>query len=225
MKLLIVEDDDIMRNMIKKGLNSKLYEIMDTAKSVEALEIIKKESPDIIILDIVLPEIDGFSTCQIIRKYPEKYGNPFILMLTSKSEEKDVVRGLNCGADDYLKKPFGLQELKARIESVIRRKEREKAGACTYKNLIVDIDKKLVFDSSTGEGIELFRKEFELLVYFIQNKGIVMTREYVYESIWGSEYIQGDRAIDNYVWKLKSKIPVLEESLKSIRGMGYKLEK
>lgn len=225
MKLLIVEDDDIMRNMIKKSLDSKLYEIIETGKSVDALEIIKKDNPDIIILDIGLPEIDGFSTCQIIRKYPEKYGNPFILMLTSKSEEKDVIKGLKCGADDYLKKPFSGHELKARVESVIRRKEREKSSACVYQNLIVDIDKKLVFDSKTGEAIELFRKEFELLVYLIQNSGIVMTREHVYETVWGSEFIQGDRTIDNYVWKLKAKIPVLEERLKSIRGMGYKLEK
>lgn len=225
MKIAIIEDDDILRKMVRKYIESKKYEVLENRSSVEGLEMIKREKPDIVILDIILPEIDGFSVCQIIRKYPDKYGNPFVMMLTSKHEEKDVVKGFSCGADDYLKKPFSYAELQARIDSVIKRKERDRSKAYVYKNIVIDIEKDTVLDTDTGEGVELFRKEFEILVYLIQNTGIVLTRENIYEAVWKTEFLQGDRAIDNYIWKLKAKLPVLDEKLKSIRGMGYKLEK
>lgn len=225
MKLLIIEDDEITREMIVKTLQNEVQQIFDSGSPVEALKIMKQEKPDFIILDIMLPEIDGYGVCQIVRRYPDSYGNPFILMLTSKNGEEDIVKGLEYGADDYLKKPFGYKELAARVKAIARRKERETGTALLYDGYVIDCEKYIVTDNENGEAIELFKKEIELFIYMVKNKGIVLTREAIFENVWEGVYLPGDRTVDNYIWKLKSKLTKIADKFKSVRGMGYKLEK
>lgn len=225
MKLLIIEDDEITREMIVKTLKNEAEHIFDSGRPVEALKIIKQEKPDFIILDIILPEIDGFGVCQIIRKYPDSYGNPFILMLTSKNGEEDIIKGLDAGADDYIKKPFSYKELTARVKAIARRKERDTGNSVIYDTYVIDTEKNVITDSSNGEPVELFKKEIELFIYMVKNKGIVLTRENIFENVWDEFYVQGDRTVDNYIWKLKSKLTKISDKIKSVRGMGYKLEK
>jgi DNA-binding response OmpR family regulator len=224
MKILIVEDDDTTRELIKKSLSEENYELLDSGSPVAGLKILSTEKPEIIILDIILPEIDGLGVCQIVRKYPEKYGNPYILMLTAKKDEEDIVKGLESGADDYIKKPFSSKELIARLKAVSRRTSRTSEKITKYMNLLINSEKQIVTDEN-GNGIDLYKKEYDLLVYLVSNKGIILTRENIFENIWEGIFIPGDRTVDNYVWKLKTKIPAIAEHLKSVRGMGYKLDR
>ncbi len=225
MKVLIIEDDNTVRKIIKESLKGNNFDIFDTSNPVEGLKILKDEKIEFIILDIILPDIDGFGVCKIIRQYPKKYGNPFILMLTTKKEENDVLKGLEYGADDYMKKPFSYKELIARINAIRRRNERTVDIILKYAEIIIDTEKEIVYNSKDNLPIELFRKEYDLLLYMVKNQGIVLTRENIFQNAWDEIYYEGNRAIDNYIWKLKLKVPEIAEKIQTIRGMGYKLEK
>lgn len=224
MRILIVEDDKIVRTTVKKSLLKEGFDIIDTGNPVEALKILKEEQFDLILLDLILPEIDGYSFCEIVKTFPSKYGNPAIIMLTSKDSVDSVLKGLEFGADDYVKKPFDQKELTARIKAVLRRGKTPKKKKIVYGDLILDIETENLSDSS-ARVYELYKMEYELLKYLFLNQGIVLSREKIYQEIWHDEYIQGNRAVDNYMWKLKKKIEILNDKIKSCRGRGYILEK
>lgn len=219
MNILIVEDEKITRELIKNLLIEE-YNVFEANNSVTCFDTLKKEEIDLVILDIMLPGVDGFFICQEIRKKEKIYGTPLILMLTSKTKTEDLVEALNIGADDYLKKPFDNRELLSRIVALIRRKVGF-SKFYTYETIEIDTDKMLVKDLHIE--VDLSRKEYELLLYFVINKGIVLSREKLLEKIWKLEFFEGNRTVDTYVKQLRKKIPVLEEKLISIRGFGYKL--
>ncbi len=219
MNILIVEDEKITRELIKNLLINE-YTVFEANNSASCFEVLKNNEIDLIILDIMLPGADGFFICQEIRKKEKIYGSPLILMLTSKTQTEDLVQALTMGADDYLKKPFDNRELLSRIVALIRRKV---GFSKVYKYETIEIDtEKLIVKDSEAE-IDFSRKEYELLLYFIINKGIVLSREKLLEKIWKVEFYEGNRTVDTYVKQLRKKIPLLDEKLLSIRGFGYKL--
>ncbi len=219
MNILIVEDEKITRELIKNLLINE-YTVFEANNSASCFEVLKNNEIDLVILDIMLPGADGFFICQEIRKKEKIYGSPLILMLTSKTQTEDLVQALTMGADDYLKKPFDNRELLSRIVALIRRKV---GFSKIYKYETIEIDtEKLIVKDSEAE-IDFSRKEYELLLYFIINKGIVLSREKLLEKIWKVEFYEGNRTVDTYVKQLRKKIPLLDEKLLSIRGFGYKL--
>ncbi len=219
MNILIVEDEKITRELIKNLLINE-YTVFEANNSASCFEVLKNNEIDLVILDIMLPGADGFFICQEIRKKEKIYGSPLILMLTSKTQTEDLVQAITMGADDYLKKPFDNRELLSRIVALIRRKV---GFSKIYKYETIEIDtEKLIVKDSEAE-IDFSRKEYELLLYFIINKGIVLSREKLLEKIWKVEFYEGNRTVDTYVKQLRKKIPLLDEKLLSIRGFGYKL--
>ena len=221
MNILIVEDEKITRNLIRELLE-KEYKVYEASNSAECFEILLKNSIDLIILDVILPGTDGIYICSQIRKKEEEYGTPFILMLTSKNSTEDLVMGIESGADDYLKKPFDNRELISRIVALFRRKTGF-AKIYRYKEIVIDSEKMEVKES--GNLVELSKKEYELLLYMVINSGITLSRNKLMEKIWGIEYFEGNRTVDTYMKQLRRKIKSIEESIVSIRGFGYKLEK
>jgi two-component system alkaline phosphatase synthesis response regulator PhoP len=153
---------------------------------------------------------------------PEKYGNPFILMLTAKTEVEDVLKGLNIGADDYMKKPFDPRELLLRIKKLFERNDKKEENLLIYRD--VEIDKGKYVVKEFNEEVELSKKEFDLLVYLIENRGIVLSRDKILNRVWQSNYYSGDRSVDVYIGKVREKIKSINPYIKTIKGVGYRLE-
>lgn len=214
-RILIVEDDLGISDLIKLNLNMVGYETKQIYDGEEALVLIKEEKFDLIILDVMLPGLDGFSLMEKIRGY-------FIpvIFLTAKDTLLDKVEGLKMGADDYIVKPFEAIELLARIEVVLRRYGK-KSSVLYFKNIKILIEERLV--KSNNEVVDLTVKEFELLKVLIENKGIALTRERLLEKIWGYDYLGETRTIDMHIQKLRKKLNLVEE-IKTVYKIGYRLE-
>lgn len=229
-KILIVEDDRTLLDVLKYNLTKEGYEAIAALDGVQALEVARSEKPDLIILDIMLPKLDGFEVCRILRK---EMTVP-ILMLTAKVEEIDKVVGLEIGADDYMTKPFSLRELMARIRAMLRRAEMLKqetlsketiSPAIKIADLTIDFARHQAFLG--GSVLPLSPKEFELLAFLPRNRGRAFTRDYLLEKVWGYDYTGDTRTIDVHVRWLRQKIeadPPHPQRLLTVRGLGYKLE-
>jgi two-component system alkaline phosphatase synthesis response regulator PhoP len=170
----------------------------------------------------MLPHLDGMSFTDMVRSMPEKYGNPYIIMLTAKTEVEDVLKGLDTGADDYMKKPFDPRELLLRIKKLLGRNEKKNKVILNYKDITIDKDKYSIMEND--EERELSKKEFDLLLYLIENKGIVLSREKILNKVWNSNYYSGDRSVDVYISKIREKIKSISPYIKTIKGVGYRLE-
>ncbi|MCI6152163.1 MAG: response regulator transcription factor [Fusobacterium perfoetens] len=223
-KVLIVEDDLEIQELIKYFFEKENYKVDKTDDGLKALKILKKEKSDVIILDLMLPGIDGKNFAKIVRSLPEEYGNPKIIMVTAKTEIEDVLEGLEIGADDYLKKPFDPRELVLRVKKLLKEDKQEKKEERIYKfsDIELDIDTHMVLVK--GEEIELSKKEYDLLLLLVRNKGLVVTREKILDEVWNSNYYTGDRTVDVYISKLREKIPLLSDSIHTVKGVGYKLK-
>lgn len=223
-KILIVDDEENILDLIDYNVRNAGYETKKASDGREGLNIFEKDEFDLVILDVMLPFVDGFEMLKIIRKK----SNVPVLMLTAKTEELDRVLGLELGADDYLVKPFSIRELLARIKAILRRTsdfqetENEKIVS---KDIVLDLNGYKAFIGNNE--VRLTMKEFELLKYLMQNKGRVFTRENLLNNIWGYDYYGDSRTVDVHIRHLRSKI---EENLgenryiKTIRGIGYKFE-
>lgn len=223
-KILIVDDEENILDLIDYNVRNAGYETKKASDGREGLNIFEKDEFDLVILDVMLPFVDGFEMLKIIRKK----SNVPVLMLTAKTEELDRVLGLELGADDYLVKPFSVRELLARIKAILRRTsdfqetENEKIVS---KDIVLDLNGYKAFIGNNE--VRLTMKEFELLKYLMQNKGRVFTRENLLNNIWGYDYYGDSRTVDVHIRHLRSKI---EENLgenryiKTIRGIGYKFE-
>jgi DNA-binding response OmpR family regulator len=230
-KILVVEDDKTLLDVLKYNLAREGYGVVAAADGVQALELARSERPDLIILDIMLPKLDGFEVCRILRK---EMTVP-ILMLTAKVEEIDKVLGLEIGADDYMTKPFSLRELLARVRAMLRRREmlkeeltfEEEAAPPMIKvgDLAIDLARHQV---SLGDSIlDLSPKEFELLVFLARNRGRAFTRDYLLEKVWGYDYAGDTRTVDVHMRWLRRKLeadPAHPQHLLTVRGFGYKFE-
>lgn len=222
MMIFCVEDDRGIRELMTYTLSASGYEALGLKDGKELDEALKNTKPDLITLDIMLPNEDGISILKRL-KNDERYHDIPIIMASAKGEEYDKVIGLDLGADDYLAKPFGMMEMVSRIKAVLRRseavnKKQELRNGPIYLNNIKHI---VIVD---GKEIELTLKEYELLLLFMNNIGIVFTREHLLASIWDSNFIGESRTIDVHVGTLRNKLGKYGACIKTLRGVGYKME-
>ncbi|MGL4534786.1 MAG: response regulator transcription factor [Fusobacteriaceae bacterium] len=228
MKVLIVEDDLEIQNLIEYFFLKEGYETDKSMDGMEALKKIQNTKYSLIILDLMLPSIDGKIITKLVKDMPEIYGTPKIIMVTAKTEIEDVLDGLELGADDYLKKPFDPRELVMRgkkllnlplLDSSENKKDEKKYS---FMNLTIDEQKFLV--KKDGKEIEFSKKEFDLLLMLVINKGIVINREKILDEVWSTNYSIGDRTVDVYIGKIREKLEELGKYIKTVKGVGYKLE-
>ena len=222
MKVLIVEDDVDIRELISFFMEKEGYEVLEASDGITGLKLAKTYHPHIIILDLMLPNLDGKSLAQMIKKSDEKYGNPKIIMLTAKTDIEDVLSGLEVGADDYMKKPFDPRELVLRIKKLLNRETKASTKQYIFKNIIIDTDKHIVLEGQTE--ITMSKKEYDLLLLLIKNKGLVLTRDKILDKVWQSNYYTGDRTVDMYISKIRDKVKTISKDIQTIKGVGYKLE-
>lgn len=218
-KILVVDDEDRMRKIVKDFLVNKGYYVLEAPNGEAAVDIfLNSKDISLILLDVMMPVMDGWEACRLIREYSKVP----IIMLTAKSEEKDELKGFELGVDEYITKPFSPKILVARVEAILRRStggatELVEAGG-------IKIDKTAHSVTIDGKEIELSYKEFELLSYFVENKGIALSREMILNHVWNYDYFGDARTIDTHVKKLRSKMGEKGELIKTIWGMGYKFE-
>lgn len=224
MKVLVVDDDPSIRQLLQIALQVEGYEVITAEDGKKALEITENQVLDLVILDLMLPVIDGWQVCRRIR---EDRDMP-IIMLTAKDEEVDTVLGLKIGADDYVTKPFSPRELVARIEAVLRRTNRSSGGPknfIDYPGFTVDLMKREV--TVNGETIEMSPKEFEIIWEMAQRPGQVYSRETLLDKIWGYDYFGTSRTVDVHIKRLRAKLEQVQGNysyIQTVWGVGYKFE-
>lgn len=217
MKVLIVDDEEGIRSVIKEYCLFEKYETLEASNGEEALDILNKNIVDIIVLDIMMPKMDGYTTLKEIKK---KYKVP-VIILSARSEEYDKLLGFELGIDDYLTKPFSPKELIARIKAVTTR-NKVLVDKYTYKTLEVDfLAHKVTIDE---KEVKLTAKEFELLKLFIQNKGIALSRDTILNRIWGFDFYGDDRTLDTHIKMLRTSLGEYRNLITTVRVVGYKFE-
>ena len=220
LKILVVDDESRMRKLVKDFLVKKQYKVLEAGDGEEAIEVFfGNKDISLIILDVMMPKMDGWEVCKEIRKFSKVP----IIMLTAKSEENDELKGFELGVDEYISKPFSPKILVARVDAILRRAN--KIGAdMTIEAADIKVDKAAHIVKVKDKEIELSFKEFELLTYFIENKGIALSRENILNNVWNYDYFGDARTIDTHVKKLRSKLGDCGDYIKTVWGMGYKFE-
>jgi DNA-binding response OmpR family regulator len=220
LKVLVVDDEARMRKIVKDFLVAKDYKVVEASNGEEAIDIVYEDKDiDLVLLDVMMPKMDGWETCREIRKVSQVP----IIMLTAKSDETDELLGYNLGIDEYITKPFGPKILVARIDAILRRTNKlNEEDIITAGRLNINKTSHVV--SVDGNPIELSFKEFELLCYFAENKGIALSREKILNNVWNYDYFGDARTIDTHVKKIRSKLGDCGDYIKTIWGMGYKFE-
>ena len=219
-KILIADDEIRMRRVIADYLHIKGYDTDEAGDGIETLERFEAGQPDLILLDVMMPRMDGFEVCRHIRA---KSRVP-IIMLTAKSEEEDELQGFGLGVDEYIAKPFSLKILNARIEAGLRRGAAPGAviSPALPSGLSVDTDGRVV--RVNGEPVELTYTEFELLLYLMNNAGLALSRDKILDNVWRYDYYGDARTVDTHIKKLRNKLGECGDHIRTIRGIGYKFE-
>ena len=220
--VLIIEDDPTMLIGLKDNFEFKGYKVVTAADGEKGLKAALNARPDLIILDIMLPRINGYEICRLIRE--QKLDTP-IIMLTAKGEESDIVLGLNLGADDYVTRPFSIKELLARAAAFLRRAKREVQDAYEFGGFRLDIPARRL--THKGKEVELSPKEFSLLEFFVKKPGRALTRDEILNAVWGYDCVVTSRSIDRFVTTLRNKIeqdPARPVFIHTIRQIGYRFE-
>jgi two-component system alkaline phosphatase synthesis response regulator PhoP len=223
-KILIIEDERDILQLVQLYLEKEGFRTITATTGAEGLTSAKQHKPDLILLDLMLPEIDGLEVCKRLRSGTETAMIP-IVMLTAKAEESDQVIGLELGADDYVMKPFSPKALVARVKALLRRVDRSRHDTQTtyrYGKLAMDLDRHEV--TVQGKDVALTAKEFGLLEHLLRHPGRVLTREVLLNQVWGYDYFGTTRTVDVHVRRLKQKIPLLDEAILSVKSLGYKLK-
>ncbi|HBA46411.1 MAG TPA: DNA-binding response regulator [Lachnospiraceae bacterium] len=220
LKILVVDDESRMRKLVRDFLVKNNYEVLEAGDGEEAMEVFfAQKDISLVVLDVMMPKMDGWQVCREIRAYSKVP----IIMLTARADERDELQGFELGVDEYITKPFSPKILVARIEAILRRTNqaaREEILSCGG----ISLDKAAHQVTIDGESIDLSYKEFELLAYFMENKGIALSREKILNNVWNYDYFGDARTIDTHVKKLRSKMGKKGELIRTIWGMGYKLE-
>lgn len=219
--ILIIDDDEKIISMLRRGLAFEGYDVKTAGNGADGLRAVLNGDPDVVILDVMMPQVDGFEVCRRLR---EGGSSVPVLMLTAKDEIEHRVKGLDLGADDYLVKPFALEELLARVRALLRRKSEQGGGseqAVSYEDITLDVDSREV--TRAGKRLELTAKEFELLHLFMQNPKRVLSRDLIMDKIWGYDYSGESNVLEVYIAMLRQKT---EENggkrlIQTIRGAGY----
>jgi two-component system alkaline phosphatase synthesis response regulator PhoP len=221
-KLLIIEDEKDIVQALEYNLKKESFEIHKAYDGLQGLKLAAEIIPDLIILDLMLPGLDGLEVCRKIKKDPRTENIP-VIMLTAKGAETDKVVGLEVGADDYITKPFSMRELIARVKAVLKRYgKKEKAYKPTLKFSDLEIDSEKHEVKAAGKAVELTAKEFALLKYLAENQGRVFNRERLLDAIWGIEVAIETRTVDVHMRRLREKLGRAGKHLKTLRGVGYK---
>ncbi len=218
-----VEDDESIRELVGYALHGQGYKVEGFSSAEEFYNGLKKATPDLVLLDIMLPGEDGLTILKKIRSHKDEENIP-VIMMTAKTSEFDVVRGLDLGADDYVTKPFGIMELLSRIRSVMRRSKsavEKKVENLTFEGIHVDQEQHVV--TVRGEEVQLTLKEFDLLCYLILNKGIVLSRDQIMQAVWDSPFEMESRTIDMHIMSLRQKLGEEGAIIRTVRGVGYRL--
>ena len=218
-QILVVDDESRMRKLVKDFLQREGYSVLEAGDGMEAMDIFYEQKIDLVILDVMMPRMDGWQTCREIRRD----STVPIIMLTARSEERDELQGFELGVDEYISKPFSPKILVARVGALLKRiygtdaEEKMEAGG-------IELDKAAHQVQVDGKSIDLSYKGFELLTYFLENQGIALSREKILNSVWNYDYFGDARTIDTHVKKLRSKMGDKGEYIKTVWGMGYKFE-
>ena len=218
-KILLVDDEPDILEIISYTLKSDGYLVFTAENGIKAIELAKKVKPQLIILDVMMPEMDGIEACEIIRNDSE-IGNSLIVFLSARGEDYSQIAGFNAGADDYITKPIKPKVLKSKIKSLLRRLSQEERDLIQIGSLVIDRSGYKV--SLNGKDISLPRKEFELLFLLCSKPEKVFKREFILESVWGKDVVVGDRTIDVHIRKLREKIG--DSYFKTVKGVGYKFQ-
>ena len=219
-----VEDDTSIRELVLYALKTAEFQVMGFENAASFYKRMKEQQPDLILLDIMLPDEDGVSILKKLKSRPDTENIP-VIMMTAKSSEYDKVLGLDSGADDYITKPFGVMELISRVKAVIRRSDRSKGSAgevLKIGELVLDEQKHEVY--ARGQEVSLTFKEFELLSYLMKNRGLVLSRDKILNTIWNYEYEGESPTVDVHIGSLRQKLGTCGDFIKTIRGIGYKIE-
>jgi len=220
-KVLVVEDELTLLELLSQHLRAEGYTVLTSSNGEEALELARSQAPDVCVLDVMLPGLDGLSLCRIIRKESDVP----IILLTARGAEIDRVIGLESGADDYVVKPFSLPELMARVRAALRRAPNRPSASLVAGNLSLDLVSRRVFVD--GREVRLSHKEFELLATLMRNKGAVLSREFLITQVWGYDFEGDTRTVDVHVRWLREKIekdPSNPAHLQTVRGVGYRID-
>lgn len=219
LKILVVDDESRMRKLVSDFLTKKNYTVIEASDGEMAVDLFfEQKDINLIILDVMMPKMDGWQVCREIRQYSKVP----IIMLTAKSDEKDELLGFELGVDEYISKPFSPKILVARVDAVLRRVNASEEENITIGGIVVDKSAHQV--KIDGVPVDLSFKEFELLTYFISNKGVALSRERILNNVWNYDYFGDARTIDTHVKKLRSKLGEKGNYIKTIWGMGYKFE-
>lgn len=216
MKILVVDDETLIREVIKEYASLENYLVKEASNGYEAIEMVKKEDFDLIIMDIMMPKLDGYSASREIKKIKDIP----IIMLSARGEELDKLNGFDLGIDDYITKPFSPKELIARIKAVSKRNSTH--DKFTYEDLEIDYQAHIV--SVDGKDLKLTPKEYELLCYFVNNKNIALSREQLLSKLWGYDFFGDDRTIDTHIKMLRNNLGKYRDLIVTVRGLGYKFE-
>ena len=223
-RVLVVEDDRDIAEIIRHYLEKAGYSVDHLATGSAVMPQVRTGRPDLVVLDLMLPELDGLTVCQAMRSDPKTAAIP-IIMVTARAEEADRVAGLELGADDYLTKPFSPKELAARVTALLRRAQRPPATATSapqrYRSITIDAERHIVM--ADGEEVRLTAKEFLLLQYLLQHRGRVLSRDLLLTDVWGYQYTGGTRTVDVHIRRLREKLPVLTDAIHTVKQFGYKL--
>ena len=221
-KILVVDDEFRIRQIIRKYAEFEGYEVEEAVDGMQAIEICRKKEFDLIIMDVMMPELDGFSACREIRKFRD---TP-IIMLSARGEEYDKIHGFELGSDDYVVKPFSPKELMLRVGAVIKRSgksdDAQKNDVFTYKGLEVNFSARTV--TIDGKRAEMTPKEYDLFFYMVRNKGLALTRESLISEVWGYDFFGDERTLDTHIKLLRKSLGEYSSCIVTLRGVGYRFE-
>ncbi len=219
-RLLVVDDEFGIREIIKKYASFEGYEVEEAVNGMEAVDKALSKDFDLIIMDVMMPELDGFSACKEIRKHKK---TP-VIMLSARGEEYDRIHGFETGVDDYVVKPFSPRELMMRVAAVIKRTQgnRDESDVFTYKGLVVDFSARIV--TVNGERAAMTPKEYDLFFYMVKNRGLALTRETLISKVWGYDFFGDDRTLDTHVKLLRKSLGEYSSCVVTLRGVGYRFE-
>ncbi len=221
MPLLIVDDEARIRELIRKYAAFEGYEVEEAANGMEAVEMCRRKRYDLVIMDVMMPELDGFSACREIRKDSDVP----LIMLSARGEEYDRIHGFELGVDDYVVKPFSPRELMMRVGAILKRSHAapQKAEKVTVGDMVVDFTARRV--TIGGQNVDLSPKEYDLLFYMVRNRGIALTREKLISEVWGYDFFGDDRTLDTHIKLLRRSLGDYARCITTLRGVGYRFEK
>ena len=222
-RVLVVEDSRDIADLIQHYLERAGHAVETLSSGTDVMPAVRRAPPDLVVLDLMLPGMDGLLVCQALRREPSTSAIP-IIMLTARDEEADRIRGLEIGADDYVTKPFSPRELAARVAALLRRVERPapQPAVLRYGPIEIDLDRHRVLVGD--EDVKLTAKEFLLLKYLVEHRGRVLSRDVLLTDVWGYQYTGGTRTVDVHIRRLREKVPILHHAIATVKQFGYRLD-